>query len=97
METQNLKEQFSWTRRSKEANDLKQKRKLIKTTMSLNDYKLRCELVGHSLDVRALANGPAGEVISGTAELCVPVALLTNFLAFSFQRQNDKNLASGGK
>jgi len=35
---------------------------------SMNDYKLSCELIGHSLDVRAVAQGPSGEIVSGSRD-----------------------------
>lgn len=35
--------------------------------MSLDDYKLSCELVGHSLDVRALAIGN-NFIVSGSRD-----------------------------
>ncbi|XP_063701799.1 phospholipase A-2-activating protein [Culicoides brevitarsis] len=36
--------------------------------MSLNEYKLSCELAGHSLDVRAVTEGPDGTIISGSRD-----------------------------
>lgn len=36
--------------------------------MSLNDYKLSCELAGHSLDVRAVTEGPDGAIVSGSRD-----------------------------
>lgn len=35
--------------------------------MSLDDYKLSCELYGHSLDVRAVCEGKEG-IISGSRD-----------------------------
>lgn len=36
--------------------------------MSLNDYKLSCELHGHSLDVRAVCEGAVGSIVSGSRD-----------------------------
>lgn len=36
--------------------------------MSLDEYKLSCELFGHSLDVRAVTEGRAGTIISGSRD-----------------------------
>lgn len=36
--------------------------------MSLNNYKLCCELLGHSLDVRSVCRGPEGGIISGSRD-----------------------------
>lgn len=36
--------------------------------MSLNDYKLSCELAGHSLDVRSVTEGPEATIISGSRD-----------------------------
>lgn len=35
---------------------------------SLDDYKLCCELFGHSLDVRAVCRGAAGSIVSGSRD-----------------------------
>lgn len=36
--------------------------------MSLDNYKLSCELFGHSLDVRAVAEGQVGCIVSGSRD-----------------------------
>lgn len=36
--------------------------------MSLNDYKLSCELHGHSLDVRSVATSASGSIVSGSRD-----------------------------
>lgn len=35
---------------------------------SLDDYKLSCELLGHSLDVRSVCRGVPGTIISGSRD-----------------------------
>lgn len=36
--------------------------------MSLNNFKLSCELFGHSLDVRAVTEGQVGTIVSGSRD-----------------------------
>lgn len=41
------------------------------STTSMDSYKLRCELVGHSLDVRSVSSGAHGSLISGSRDKTV--------------------------
>lgn len=36
--------------------------------MSLDEYKVSCELFGHSLDVRAVTGGQMDSIISGSRD-----------------------------
>lgn len=41
--------------------------------MSLDEYKLSCELFGHSLDVRAVTEGRIGTIVSGSRDMTAKV------------------------
>lgn len=65
--------------------------------MSLDDYKLSCELVGHSLDVRAVAIGN-NFIVSGSRDKTAKIWEYTRFvrnislIIFFFVRLNNFSL-----